>query len=497
MGRAVFTVIAAFVVGFLIGSFFLSGFRPLMLRLAWLPGGAMTLGVVCGLVFASIAVGKERRRLVRQRELHLYASRSSLRFSPKGSESIADEIKRLTGYSGRWWLENEMQGRVDAIRMTVGDLYHCSTGENSKTTVRTVAHFRGGDLYFPHFTLQREGKLVTFVGDLAGVRDIDFSSHPEFSRLYHLSSDQPETTQQLFTDECLQYFAADHGWQIRAERDQMMMTRDEVIAAGDLDLFIDQTQAILALLRCAMQQLLESPNPPNMGPTVAGNRSQRGARSSRAIQTDQASSRRGFTEESDVNHAPKGWLARRVSANTIRWGEVQAFVQLPVPRTVPAAIQRQRAGCNGLILIGFLSLVGLMVAPLFVLSVIRINEVPLSFLILISMIILAVTAGLSWLLNKRKRNVQILRQGRLTSAEIVGVRATGWEVNSQPQFEVEFRYTADGQTRLKKLKVYGGHGDLAHAVLDSREETPLLVDPHDADHCVLGIQLTNSVRIRL
>lgn len=497
MGRAVFTVIAAFVVGFLVGSFFLSGFRPLMLRLAWLPGGAMTLGVVCGLVFASIAVGKERRRLIRQRKLHLYASRSSLRFSPKGSESVADEIKRLTGYSGRWWLENEMQGRVDAIRMTVGDLFHCSSGENSKTTVRTVAHFRGADLYFPHFTLQREGKLVTFLGDLAGVRDIDYSSHPEFSRFYHLSSDQPETTQQLFTEECLEYFAADHGWQIRAERDQIMMTRDQVIGAGELDLFIDQSQAIVALFRRAMQQLLESPQPPKMGPTRAGKRSPPGARSSRAIPTDQARIRREVGEETNHIDAPKGWLARRVKANTIRWEEVEAFVQLPVPRNVPAAIQRQRAGCNGLIVIGFLSLVGLMVAPAFVLSVIHINEVPLSFLLVISMIVLAVTAGLTWLLNKRKRNVEILRQGRLTSAEIVGVRSTGWEVNSQPQFEVEFRYTAEGQARLKKLKIYGAHGDLAHDVLDAGKETPLLVDPHDANHCVLGIQLTNSVRVRL
>ncbi len=497
MGRVIGSVIFAFVFGMLLGYFVVGWFGPLMAKLAWLPGGAASVAVVCGLLFASFAANRQWRRLAWQRERRDFAGRSALRYSANGSEKVVDEIKQLTSYGGATWLENEMQGRLNDVRVTVGDLFHRSSGENSRTTRRTIAHFQGENLYFPHFTMQREGTLLTYVGNLIGVQDLDFPGHPGFSDVYHLSSDEPETTRQLFSDECLEFFAANHGWEIRAERDQIMMTRDYLVETKDLDGFIDQAKAILDLLHHCQEQLLESAKDSSAaaGREPAGSETiGSGSRIRHAAPTDKGRS----PLRAEVGDARReGWLARRVQANTVAWEDVERFLQSPPPRDVPAVIRRQRAGLTGLLLIGFLCLFGLMVLPIFVLGMIHLEDSPLAVVGGSGLILIAIIVIVEIVVMKRRSAVKILRIGRLRWAELVGVRSTGWEVNSQPQFHVTFRYDAEGQKRLKTLKVYGDHGALARDAMESGNETALLVDPQSPDHCVLGIQLTNPFRIRL
>ena len=502
MARAIASVVFAFLFGTMLGYFLLGWIGPMMAKRGWFPANALGVAVICGFAFACFVFVKESRRLARRRDMQNYAARSSMRYSVKGPSGVVDEIQWLIAY-GTSWLENTMLKRVnDDVQMTVGDLSTRSSGDNARTRVRTVAHFQGDGLYFPHLTLQREGTLVTFIGDLAGVKDLDFAGHPEFSRAYHLSSDQPEVTTRLFDPSLLDYFAAHHGWEVRANRDQVMMTRDKLIAIEDLDEFIAESQEILTLLRRAGDKLIESAGDPEAPGGLPGIRAEQDASPSRrsaaaepaippSHQATSASHRTG------VEQSPFGALHRRIEAQQVDWHDVERFVQQPPPRDVPAMIRRQRAGCTGLFMLGFLSIWALMLIPFWVIAMVQNQKVPFGFLVMIGLFSLLPAIGIPLLVSRRHRAVAILRRGRRESAEIVDVRRTGVEVNSQRQYKVQFRYHACGEAHLKTLNVYGAQGELARDALDSGGETPVLVDPGDPDHCVLGIQLTNPVRVRL
>ncbi|KAA5537994.1 hypothetical protein FYK55_27850 [Roseiconus nitratireducens] len=498
MARAIGSVAAAFFFGSLIGYFLLSRFVGLIAQPVWVPTSPAVIGTLCGAVFAIFTACHQMRRLARQREIEALAGSSGWKYSPKGSDWVVDKIKQLTGYRGAWWLENELHMRIDDVGMTVGDLYHRTSGqETSQTTKRTAAHFQSEHFNFPHFTLQREGKLLTFVSDLIGVKDIDFSGAPDFSQAYHLSSDDPEATRQLFTKDCLDFFADDHGWEIRAERDQLLIARDNLIDPKDHLAFIEKAKSILALfLKSQEQQVKSAPDHPAPGSTIPPVATEpRGASTAKHPLTTGLKESRVQTEAS--GHEDQSWLARRIEANTADWTEIEHFLRSPPPREVPAAIRRQRAGTNGVLLIGFLGVVGMIVLVLFLLGVVQADKIGFWWAVVTGMILISITILISVLVHTRQKNIRILRTGRLHSAEIVEVRHTGWEVNSQPQFAVSYRYHAAGQTRMKHCKLYGAHGELAREVKESGEETPVLIDPESPDHCVLGIQLTNPFRVRL
>ena len=115
--------------------------------------------------------------------------------------------------------------------MTAGDLITTSSGKKSTTRRRTAIHYCRLSHYFPQFTPLPEGKWLDVAGSLMGIGDIDFESHPGFSSDYHLSSNQPETIRQVFNRPILDYFRANRGWEIRAERREIVMIRPELVDA--------------------------------------------------------------------------------------------------------------------------------------------------------------------------------------------------------------------------------------------------------------------------
>ena len=66
---------------------------------------------MCGVIAVAIAIFKEHLRFSRKQEIRLLARQMSLRYSARGSQTIVDRLKRLTGRD-RIFSVNWLAGRI-------------------------------------------------------------------------------------------------------------------------------------------------------------------------------------------------------------------------------------------------------------------------------------------------------------------------------------------------------------------------------------------------
>ena len=100
--------------------------------------------------------------------------------------------------------KNIMRGTFAGLQASIFDYsYITGRGRGARTWRQTVFAF-SHDLSLPAFDLKPE-TLMERLLDAFNHKDIDFDSHPEFSRRYFLRSPRQEKTKELFTPELLTY----------------------------------------------------------------------------------------------------------------------------------------------------------------------------------------------------------------------------------------------------------------------------------------------------
>ncbi len=89
--------------------------------------------------------------------------------------------------------------------------YTTGGGKNSHTWSQTVILYQSNRLQLPSFTLRPEN-VFHKIGKSFGYRDIDFDSHPLFSKQYLLRGEDEQNVRKLFTERALSYFDEKKGF---------------------------------------------------------------------------------------------------------------------------------------------------------------------------------------------------------------------------------------------------------------------------------------------
>jgi hypothetical protein len=463
----------------------------------WGAGGRIVATVICVLVGLLTAALAEYRQFQRRQKLIQIARRHSLVFSEKGSQQIAERLKGMTNITRETWLEDVMQGGWKGYQVLLGDLRYAT---DQKQRVQTVVHFWGQSLYFPQFTLLPESRMLNFVSELTGIKDIDFPTHPEFSSSYHLSSSELETVRELFESDLLDYFRRHPGWEIRAGRDGIMMSRGTQMNAADYEGLFFQSHEILQLIGSSLERLIES-GPEATNAPMEINTPRDIDEKPHRTPLRKAESTRGSTRVSDSadDEPASSWVARRVAASTVGFDEIDQFLRTPPPRKIPRKIVRQYAGNNHYAAYFFsfwLCLMGAMPISVGVIEMAKGKDVaPLIAMGCIPML-LGATVVIGTIIT-RGNKLSIIRDGIVVPAEIVAVEAPTTRTSGQLQNRIaKIRYSMNGQQRNESIEVLGAHIDHATDVLDRGERTPLLIDPSDSNRILLGLQLNQKYRIR-
>lgn len=144
---------------------------------------------------------------------------------------------------GHGRFSNAMTGSTGGLNVSLFD-YTFPMGKSSETY--TLIAF-SQDLQLPPFELRAEN-IFDRIGGALVHNDIDFDSHPEFSRRYLLRSPDERGVRQLFAPSLLTYFEqipSDRKWHVEAFGTMLILYRTTgPLRSADIQPFLDETSSI-------------------------------------------------------------------------------------------------------------------------------------------------------------------------------------------------------------------------------------------------------------
>ncbi|MFH1851691.1 MAG: hypothetical protein ABIA75_05035 [Candidatus Neomarinimicrobiota bacterium] len=215
----------------------------------------MPLPIIITAVIAAVAVIIYLIwRYEKQRTAALTALAESLKltFGHKADErlySLTNHFHLFTqGHSRK--IANVLQGSIQGVDLYLMDYrYTIGGGKESHTFRQTVLLFRTSRLDLPEFALRPENLIHRIVGAF-GYQDIDFDSHPEFSRQYLLRGVDEEAIRELFGTDKLDYFEKHPKLCTEGKADTLLFYRlSKRVTPDEMPNFLKEGLTILGLFK--------------------------------------------------------------------------------------------------------------------------------------------------------------------------------------------------------------------------------------------------------
>lgn len=199
-----------------------------------------------GIVFAIRYLYKKKR----SKELQLAAQSLGLYFEKKGSLNIEQRFGQFPLFSQGYGkkIRNRIYGTVDSVDVMVfGYQYTVGRGGHPTTYKQTVASFRSNKMNLPGFELRPEN-LFHKIGGVFGYQDIDFDTHPDFSRYYLLKGSDEAAIRSIFSSTILSFFEQHKGLCVEAQSNTLLCyRRRKRVKPDEVKLFFEEGHRILRL----------------------------------------------------------------------------------------------------------------------------------------------------------------------------------------------------------------------------------------------------------
>ena len=179
---------------------------------------------VGSLILVFWRMGKKRTE-----QFALISAELKLNFFPKGSTSLFERLKPFYLFSkGRSRkIKNLMEGEANKVELAIFDYqYTTGGGENSHTYRQSILFFRSPKLNLPDFSLRPEN-VFHKIGGAFGYKDIDFVTHPIFSKSYLLRGDNEAAIRGLFNNKLLNFIQSQQKISIEGSGDQLIFYRNK------------------------------------------------------------------------------------------------------------------------------------------------------------------------------------------------------------------------------------------------------------------------------
>jgi len=127
-----------------------------------------------------------------------------------------------------------LQKDEEGVATSIFDYDYTTGGGKSQHTHRqTVFLFETARLRLPSFSLRPEN-VFHKIGQSFGMQDIDFDTHPEFSKKWLLKGDDEAAIRKVFNEEVLSVFENTKGMVSEAKGETLLLYRPEKRVAPEL-----------------------------------------------------------------------------------------------------------------------------------------------------------------------------------------------------------------------------------------------------------------------
>ena len=118
--------------------------------------------------------------------------------------------------------------------------YVVEGSESNSSYKQSVIWFHSENLCLPNFALRPEN-LFHKIGGVLGYQDIDFESHPKFSKTFLLRGNDEPKIRDIFKNEVLNFFESLEEISVEGGDNQLILYRHQVrIAPEELEQFMDE-----------------------------------------------------------------------------------------------------------------------------------------------------------------------------------------------------------------------------------------------------------------
>ena len=182
------------------------------------------------IIFAAIGLAawmhsvNEKKRVSRLEEV---AQELGLEFYPTGLTELLERLASFSlfnqGYDRQ--IKNLIQGETGEVNLALFDYqYTTGSGKEKSTHRATVATISSTNLNCPDFLIRPEN-FFDRIGSMIGFQDIDFDSHPAFSKLFVLQGSNEESIREFMRPEILNYFENHPGISVEGNGGMLIFYR--------------------------------------------------------------------------------------------------------------------------------------------------------------------------------------------------------------------------------------------------------------------------------
>lgn len=166
----------------------------------------------------------------RTETLKVQAEAMSLEFVEEAGENVLQQFERfaLFNIGRKRSVANLIEGDSGEVKISIFDYkYVTGSGKHTRHHNQTIAALQSSSLNCPAFSIRPENFLDR-IGGAMGFQDIDFESHPEFSRLFVLKGPNEPAIREFLKPALLEYFEGHAGISLEASSDTMFFYRSNV-----------------------------------------------------------------------------------------------------------------------------------------------------------------------------------------------------------------------------------------------------------------------------
>ena len=186
-------------------------------------------------VLAAILINK--RDKVRTKGLQEIAKKMGLKFSPKGSQLLLNQLDRFNFPTRRkrfwksFWITNLIEGNTGKIYISIFDVRE--SGKHGRQNAYLL--LRSKALVCPEFRIEPESfldKLDHAIG--FGWHDIDFNKYPEFSDRFLVTSSDEEHFRRFFNVNAIPFFLSHPNLCVECKLNALLFTLPALFLTADI-----------------------------------------------------------------------------------------------------------------------------------------------------------------------------------------------------------------------------------------------------------------------
>jgi hypothetical protein len=186
----------------------------------------------------------------RTEAIQLVANEMGLAFEPKGDNTLLAGLSGFElfkhGHSKR--LKNLIRGATRQTEIALFDYrYTTGGGRHQQIWRQTVVLFRLNQASLPTFTLRPES-VWDKLGAVLGFKDINFETHPDFSKRYVLKGQDEAAIRRVFNVRVLAFYEAEPNICTEGAGDQLLVyRRAKQIKPEEWRAFLDEAFKVLTV----------------------------------------------------------------------------------------------------------------------------------------------------------------------------------------------------------------------------------------------------------